>query len=63
MMNRDQLIRRAEQTIDRALDQAAIAAAVVRFARSGELDLAQRADRVLQADLEGRPRRPHGATR
>lgn len=55
-MKRDQLIRGAEQVIDRALDQAAIAAAVVRFAQSGEVDLAQRANRILQSELKGQHR-------
>jgi len=62
-MNAKDIIRSAERVLDRALDQAAIAGAAIRFAEAGELELAQRASKILQAELKGQQRRRCGATR
>jgi len=49
-MTKDQIIKFAERTIDRALDEAAMAGACLRFAKAGEVELADRARRILEAE-------------
>jgi hypothetical protein len=50
MTTREQIIRYAERALDRALDEAAMAGACIRFAEAGEIELANRARRILEVE-------------
>lgn len=53
-MSKRELVQFAERALNRALDEAAIAGAALRFAEAGELDLARRAQRLLQTEARRR---------
>lgn len=53
-MTRNDLLKYAERVADEAGDRLAIAGAMARFADAGEIDLAERARRMLEADSRKR---------
>lgn len=56
MLKPAELIQYADQVAEEAGNRLAIAGAMRRFADAGEIDLAERARRMLEAETRRRPR-------